>query len=61
MKEKINPVNHKINKIESTNEVLTGRGGLALFVRYLSQIKIYGIIFSFFNIIRKRKINNQYI
>ena len=30
--------NHKINKIEQTDELLTGRGGLNLFVRYSAPI-----------------------
>jgi len=33
--------NPKIDRIESTEETITGRGGLALFVRYLSRIGIY--------------------
>ena len=53
MKGKINPVNQKINKIEVTSDVLTGRGGLALFVRYLTTINIYPILFSHFSGLRK--------
>ncbi len=33
----------KITKVEVTGDTLTGRGGLALFVRYLSSINIYVI------------------
>jgi len=33
----------KITRIEKTKDTLTGRGGLALFIRYLSGIGIYSI------------------
>lgn len=33
--------NEKIDKLEKTSEKITGRGGLAFFVRYLTGIKIY--------------------
>lgn len=36
--------NNKINKIEATNELLTGRGGLSLFVRYLDKINIMDLL-----------------
>ena len=36
--------NHKINKIEQTDELLTGRGGLNLFVRYLDKINIMSLL-----------------
>jgi len=45
----------KIDRIESTDESLTGRGGLALFVRYLSKTKIYPLLERFFGSIRKSK------
>jgi hypothetical protein len=44
---------HEINKIEITGDTLTGRGGLVLFVRYLSRIDIYGLLLGHFNWIRK--------
>ncbi len=43
----------KITKIDVTGDTLTGRGGLALFVRYLSGINIYAILFEHFSGIRK--------
>jgi hypothetical protein len=45
----------KIDRIEKTDDSLTGRGGLALFVRYLSKIKIYALLERFFGSIRKSK------
>jgi len=43
----------KISTIETTDERLTGRAGLALFVAYLHQIQIFPLIDSFFGSIRK--------
>ncbi len=43
----------KINKIEVTNDTLTGRGGMALFVKYLSSVEIYPLLEGFFGVIRK--------
>lgn len=43
----------KINKIDVTNDTLTGRGGMALFVRYLSSVEIYPLLQSFFGNIRR--------
>jgi hypothetical protein len=43
----------KITKVEVTGDTLTGRGGLALFVRYLSSINIYAIFLEHFSDIRK--------
>ncbi len=34
----------KINKIETTNDVISGRGGLALFMRYVEQIQFYNLV-----------------
>lgn len=45
----------EIDRIEKTNESLTGRGGLVLFVRYISNIKIYPLLERFFGSIRKSK------
>jgi len=45
----------KISRIEKTNDRLTGRGGLALFVRYLSGIGIYPLLERLFGGIRKSK------
>ena len=33
--------NNKITKIEITNDKISGRGGLALFLRYVEQIGFY--------------------
>ncbi len=45
----------KITRIEKTKDTLTGRGGLALFIRYLSGIGIYSIIEKFFGRMRKSR------
>jgi len=47
--------NSKINRIEKTDDSLTGRGGLALFVRYLSTIGIYPFLERTFSSLRKSK------
>lgn len=43
----------KISKVEVTEDTLTGRGGMALFVRYLSRIDIYSPLLSSFSHLRK--------
>ena len=43
----------KITKLGITGDTLTGRGGMALFVRYISSINIYAILFEHFSGIRK--------
>ena len=45
----------KISSIETTNDRLTGRAGLALFVAYLHQIQIFPILDRFFGSIRKNR------
>lgn len=45
----------KINKVDVTDDTLTGRGGLALFVRYLTSINIYAILLDYFASIRRSK------
>ena len=47
----------KINKIGVTNDTLTGRGGMALFVKYLNSVEIYPLLQSFFGDIRRNKKN----
>lgn len=49
----------QIDRIEPTDESLTGRGGLILFVRYLSKIRIYPLLERFFGSIRKNKKGNS--
>ncbi len=44
----------RINKIGTTTDTITGRGGLALFSRYLEMIGIFDIISSKFGFMRKR-------
>jgi hypothetical protein len=34
----------KINKIETTNDIISGRGGLALFMRYVEQTQFYNLV-----------------
>lgn len=43
----------KITKIGVTGDILSGRGGLALFVRYLSNINIYPLLVGHFSGIRR--------
>ena len=45
----------KITKVEVTGDTLTGRGGLALFVRYLSSINIYALLLEQFSGIRRSR------
>lgn len=45
--------NNRINKIEATTETITGRGGLALFSRYLEKIGILILLGEKFGEIRK--------
>jgi hypothetical protein len=44
---------YKISKVEVTGDTLTGRGGLALFVRYLNQVNIYALLFNRFGELRR--------
>ncbi len=43
----------KISKVDVTEDTLTGRGGVALFVRYLSQVNIYCLLVGAFGRIRR--------
>ena len=43
----------KISKVDVTEDTLTGRGGVALFVRYLDQVNIYALLVEAFGCIRK--------
>jgi hypothetical protein len=43
----------KISKVDVTEDTLTGRGGVALFVRYLEQVNIYALLVEAFGRIRK--------
>mgnify|MGYP001814259680 FL=1 len=45
----------QINAIETTDDRLTGRAGLALFVAYLHGIKLFPLIDRFFGSIRKSR------
>lgn len=44
---------HTIDKVETTSETLSGRGGLSLFALYLSRIQIYLFLERLFGAIRK--------
>ena len=44
---------NRINKVEATGDTLTGRGGLTPFVRYLSEVNIYGLLMQKFAFLRK--------
>ena len=44
-----------INKTEETNDNLTGRGGLAFFVRYLKSIGIFALLAGHFGDLRKSR------
>jgi len=43
----------EIHRVETTDDTMTGRGGLILFVKYLSALNIYPLLFSFFGHYRK--------
>jgi Transposase DDE domain group 1 len=43
----------KISKVGVTEDTLTGRGGVALFVRYLDQVNIYALLVEAFGRIRR--------
>lgn len=43
----------KISSVGVTEDTLTGRGGLALFVRYVSQVNIYALLLDAFGHIRR--------
>lgn len=43
----------KISRVDVTNDTLTGRGGLALFVRYLSSVNIYALMVGPFASLRR--------
>ena len=43
----------KIGAVDVTEDTLTGRGGIALFVRYLSQVNIYTPLVDAFGRIRR--------
>ncbi|MGB9628976.1 MAG: IS1380 family transposase, partial [Thermodesulfobacteriota bacterium] len=43
----------KIDKVGVTEDTLTGRGGMALFVRYLSKVNIYGLLLECFGNLRR--------
>lgn len=53
MKQKEYKSKEKITKVEVTTDTLTGRGGLALFVRYLFSINIYALLLEHFSGIRR--------
>lgn len=55
MKQKGNKSKFRINKIEVTQDTLTGRGGMAPFVRYIEKVGICNILLNFFGYIRKSK------
>ena len=45
----------KIDKVGITKDTLTGRGGMALFVRYLSKINIYALLLDSFGHLRRSR------
>ncbi len=45
----------KIDKIEETSETLTGRGGMALYVKYLNKVGVYSLLWAFLGVIKKNK------
>ncbi len=55
MKKNVFKSKSKINDIGVTNDTLTGRGGMALFVKYLSNVEIYSLLQEYFGDIRKSK------
>jgi len=55
MNKKGNKSKCKINKVEATNDTLTSRGGMILFVKYLSNVEIFPLLSGIFGGIRKNK------
>ena len=55
MKQRENKSKCKISKVEVTADTLTGRGGMALFVRYIDKVGICNLLLSSFGYIRKSK------
>ena len=55
MNKKGNKSKCKINKVEATNDTLTSRGGMILFVKYLSNVEIFPLLSGIFGDIRKNK------
>lgn len=53
MKQNGNKSKLRINKVEVTMDTLTGRCGMALFVRYIEKVGICGLLLSAFGYIRK--------
>ncbi len=53
MKQNQKKGNTQINRVETTPDTLTGRGGMVLFVKYMSNIMILQILEGFFGKIRK--------
>ena len=45
----------RIHNVETTDEKLTGRGGLTFFVRYLTNIGIFSLLSDHFGDLRKNK------
>ena len=43
----------RINHIATTEDIITGRGGLSLFSRYLEQVGIWEILDAKFGLLRK--------
>jgi hypothetical protein len=55
MNKKGNKSKCRINKVEATNDTLTSRGGMILFVKYLSNVEIFPLLSGIFGGIRKNK------
>ncbi len=55
MKKNVFKSKRKINNIGITNDTLVGRGGMNLFVKYLSSVDIYSILEGSFGSVRKNK------
>lgn len=55
MKQIENKSNYRINKVEVTTDTLTGRGGMALFVRYIERVGIFDLLLNSFGYIRRSK------
>lgn len=55
MKQNEDKSNSRISKVEVTTDTLTGRGGMALFVRYIEKVGICALLLELFGHIRKSK------
>jgi hypothetical protein len=55
MKQNENKSNRRINQVGVTTDTMTGRGGMALFVRYIENVGIFALLLNSFGYLRRSK------